>query len=82
MEKLKEVVLKHDFVEGEVRDDSPITKAGRTATEAQAKAKSAVEHIASQIQLPFGRGKAALEQDPGQTNQLQSMEGLEGCSSQ
>ena len=49
MEKLKEVVLNRDLMEGEVRDDSPVAKVVRTATEAQAKAKSAVEHIACQI---------------------------------
>jgi len=49
MEKLKEAVLNHDLADGDVRDDSPLAKAVRTATEAQAKAKSAVEHITSQI---------------------------------
>jgi hypothetical protein len=34
------------------------------------------------LQLPFGRGKATLEQDPGQGDQLQSVEGLKGHSSQ
>ena len=48
MEKFEEAVLNHDLVEGEVRDDSPVAKAVQMATEAQAKAKSAVEHIASQ----------------------------------
>ena len=48
-EKLEEVVLNRDLIEGEVRDDVPIAKAVRTATEAQAKANSAVEHITSQI---------------------------------
>ena len=49
MEKLEEAVLSHDVIEGEVRDDSPVAKALRMATEAQAKAKSVVLHIASQI---------------------------------
>jgi hypothetical protein len=49
MEKLEEAVLNHDLAEGEVRNDSPLAKAVQTATEAQAKAKSAVEHITSQI---------------------------------
>jgi chemotaxis regulatin CheY-phosphate phosphatase CheZ len=49
MEKLEEAVLNNDLVEGEVRDDSPLAKAVRMATKAQAKAKSAVEHITSQI---------------------------------
>ena len=49
MEKLQEAVLNCDLTEGEVRDKSPLAKAVLTATKAQAKAKSAVEHIASQI---------------------------------
>jgi len=49
MEKLQEAVLNRDLAEGEVRDDSPLAKAVRTATEAQAKVKSVVEHIASKI---------------------------------
>ena len=44
-EKLKEVVLNCDLAEGEVKDDSPLAKAAKTATEAQAKAKSVVEHM-------------------------------------
>jgi len=74
MEKLEKAVLNHVLIDGEVRDDSPVAKAVQTATEAQAKVKSALEHIASQIfqlysnflsELPFGRGKAVLEQDLG-----------------
>ena len=42
-------VLNRDLVEGEVRDDSPVAKAVQTVTEAQAKAKSVVEHIPSHI---------------------------------
>ena len=49
MEKLEEVALNRDLIEGEMRDDSPVAKAVRMAMEAQAKVKSAVEHIASQI---------------------------------
>ena len=49
MEKLEEAVLNQDLADRDVRDDSPIAMAVRTATKAQAKAKSAVEHIASQI---------------------------------
>jgi hypothetical protein len=49
MEKLEDAVLNCDLVEGEVRDDSPVAKAVQTATKAQAKVKSVVEHIASQI---------------------------------
>ena len=49
MEKLKEAVLNHDLTEGEVRDVSPLAKAVRMATEAQAKAKRVVKHIASKI---------------------------------
>jgi hypothetical protein len=49
MEKLEEVVLNRDLIEGEVRDDSPVAKAVQTVTEAKAMAKSVVEHIASQI---------------------------------
>jgi hypothetical protein len=49
MEKLEEAVLNRDLVEGEVKGDSPIAKAVQTATEAQAKAMSVVEHIISQI---------------------------------
>ena len=49
MEKPEEAVLNHDLVEGEVRDDSPVAKAVQMTTVAQAKAKSVVEHIASQI---------------------------------
>jgi hypothetical protein len=49
MEKLEEAVLSCDLKEGEVRDDSPVAKTVRMATEVQAKAKSVVEHIASQI---------------------------------
>ena len=41
--------MNQDLAEGEVGDDSPIAKAVRTTTKAQAKAKSVVEHIASQI---------------------------------
>jgi hypothetical protein len=48
MEKLEEAVLNCDLTEGEVRGDSPLAKAVQMATEAQAKAKSVVEHIASQ----------------------------------
>ena len=48
MEKLEEAVLNRDLADGDVRDDSPLAKAVQTATKAQAKAKSAVEHIASQ----------------------------------
>ena len=47
MEKLEEAVLNRDLVEGEVRDYSPLAKAVQMATEAQAKTKSVVEHIAS-----------------------------------
>jgi hypothetical protein len=49
MEKLEEVVLNRDLIEGEVKEDSSIAKAVQTATEAQAKAQSVVVHIASQI---------------------------------
>jgi hypothetical protein len=49
MEKLEEVVLNRDHAEGKDRDESPLAKAVRTASKAQAKAKSAVVHITSQI---------------------------------
>jgi len=48
-EKLEEAVLNQDLVEGEVRDDCPIAKDVLTATEAQAKAKSVVDHIVGEI---------------------------------
>eukprot|EP00804_Cyclotella_cryptica_P027948 CCRYP_003836-RA/>CCRYP_003836-RA protein AED:0.40 eAED:0.40 QI:0/-1/0/1/-1/1/1/0/118 len=41
-EKLEEVVLTRNLTEGEVRDDSALSKAIYEATEAQTKAKSAV----------------------------------------
>ena len=68
MEKLKKVVLNHDLVEGEVRDDSPVANAVQAATEAQAKAKSVENTLPtrsfSSTPTSFQRGKAALEQDP------------------
>eukprot|EP00804_Cyclotella_cryptica_P001257 CCRYP_012760-RA/>CCRYP_012760-RA protein AED:0.37 eAED:0.37 QI:34/0/0.5/1/1/1/2/0/392 len=48
-EKLEEAVLSRDLTEGEVRDDSALSKAIDKATEAQTKAKSAVEQVANQI---------------------------------
>ncbi len=48
-EKLEEAVLNRDFADGEVKDDSALSKAIDKATEAQSKAKSAVEHVANQI---------------------------------
>jgi hypothetical protein len=39
MEKCEEVVLNHDLVEREARDNSSLAKAVRMATEAQAKVK-------------------------------------------
>ena len=47
--KLKEVVLNCDVAEGEVRDDCTLAKAIKTATKAQAKAKSVVENTTNQI---------------------------------
>jgi hypothetical protein len=49
MEKLEEAVLNCELIKKEVRDDSLIAKAVQMVTEAQARAKSVVEHIASQI---------------------------------
>ena len=46
---LMEVVLNRDLTNGDVRDDSPLAKAVQMVTKAQAKAKSVVEHITSQI---------------------------------
>jgi hypothetical protein len=71
MENLKEAVLNHDLMEGEVRDDSPVAEAVQTATEAQEKRKVKAHgqpDFPTLLQLPLGRGYAALEQDPGQTN--------------
>eukprot|EP00804_Cyclotella_cryptica_P013425 CCRYP_005163-RA/>CCRYP_005163-RA protein AED:0.25 eAED:0.61 QI:0/0/0/1/1/1/2/0/411 len=48
-EKQEEAVLSRDLTEGKVRDDSALSKAIDEATEAQTKAKSAVEHVANQI---------------------------------
>ena len=48
-EKLKGAVINCDLAEGEVRDNSALAKAVKTATEAQVKAKSVVEHITNQI---------------------------------
>eukprot|EP00804_Cyclotella_cryptica_P005809 CCRYP_000113-RA/>CCRYP_000113-RA protein AED:0.41 eAED:0.43 QI:0/-1/0/1/-1/1/1/0/145 len=48
-EKLEEAVLSRDLTEGKVRDDSALSKAINKATEAQTKAKSAVEQVANQI---------------------------------
>ncbi len=47
--KLEEVVLNRDFADGEVKDDSALSKAIDKATEAQTKAKSAVVHISNQV---------------------------------
>eukprot|EP00804_Cyclotella_cryptica_P000814 CCRYP_001063-RA/>CCRYP_001063-RA protein AED:0.28 eAED:0.47 QI:0/0/0/1/0/0.33/3/0/350 len=48
-EKLEEAVLSRDLTEGKVRDDSALSKAIDKATEAQTKAKSAVEQVSNQI---------------------------------
>eukprot|EP00804_Cyclotella_cryptica_P029968 CCRYP_013430-RA/>CCRYP_013430-RA protein AED:0.37 eAED:0.41 QI:0/-1/0/1/-1/1/1/0/173 len=48
-EKLEEVVLSRGLMEGKVRDDSALSTAIDKATEAQTKAKSAVEHVTNQI---------------------------------
>ncbi len=47
--KLEEAVLNHDFADGEVKNDSALSKGVDKATEAQSKAKSVVEHVANQI---------------------------------
>jgi len=49
IEKLEEAVLNRDLVNREVKDDFLVAKAVQTATEAQAKAESVVEHFTSQI---------------------------------
>jgi hypothetical protein len=87
MEKLEETVLNCDLIEGEGRDDSPVAKAVRMATEAQAKAKSALEQNASQI---FQLNSNFLSEEARQPwskilagkIRLWSMEGLEERSSQ
>ena len=48
-EKLEEAVLNRDLAGGEGKDDSVLSKAVEKAEEAQAKAKSAVVHVANQI---------------------------------
>ncbi len=48
-EKFEEAVLNCDFAEGEVADDSALSKAIDKATEAQLKANNAVEHDSNQI---------------------------------
>jgi uncharacterized membrane protein len=49
MEELKKAVPNPNLIEREVMDDSNLSKAVKTATQAQAKTKSVVEHIANQI---------------------------------
>ena len=65
-EKLEEVELNPDIIEVKGRDDSALSKAIKKAKEAQAKEKSAVDHVADQVfsallQFPLGRSKAAME---------------------
>ena len=49
MEELKKAVPNPNLIEREVMDDSNLSKAVKTAIQAQAKTKSVVEHIANQI---------------------------------